>query len=191
MTVRTKRTILRRWRESDKDALYKYASDPEVGPKAGWTPHDSVEESLQVIREVFTNDYTWAIELKSTGEVIGCIAYLNQENSNIDIGKNDVEVGYWIGKPYWNQGICTEVLKEFINFCIGKVKANVIWSDYFVDNPASGRVMEKCGFKSCNTFTYCTTLYGGKDRPLLIMKLERSFLSRMGRRFFPPHDSRR
>lgn len=41
--------FLRPWLESDAPALYKYASDPEVGPRAGWPPHKSVEESLSSV----------------------------------------------------------------------------------------------------------------------------------------------
>ncbi|MEE0994683.1 MAG: GNAT family N-acetyltransferase [Prevotella sp.] len=48
--------------------------------------------------------------LKETGEAIGCIGYYTHEASNIPIGENDCEVGYWVGKPYWNRGICTEAL---------------------------------------------------------------------------------
>ena len=69
--METDRIILRPWRESDAEALFKYASDPNVGPRAGWPPHKSVEESLEIIRTVFHNDHTWAIELKQTGESIG------------------------------------------------------------------------------------------------------------------------
>ena len=48
--METDRFLLRPWRESDAEALFKYASDPDVGPRAGWEPHKSVEESLQIIR---------------------------------------------------------------------------------------------------------------------------------------------
>lgn len=58
--MQTDRIILRPWRESDAEALYKYASDPDVGPRAGWSPHKSVEESLEIIRTIFHNDHTWA-----------------------------------------------------------------------------------------------------------------------------------
>ena len=94
--METKRILLRPWRDSDAEVLYKWASDPDVGPRAGWAPHQSVEESLEIIRTVFNdganrtqssslellrcipsshlcNDalHTWAIELKETGEAIG------------------------------------------------------------------------------------------------------------------------
>ncbi len=72
--METSRIILRPWRDSDADILYKWASDPDVGPRAGWAPHKSVEESLEVIRTVFKDaTNTWAIELKETGKAIGAI----------------------------------------------------------------------------------------------------------------------
>ena len=111
--METERILLRHWQESDAEALFKYASDPDVGPRAGWPAHKSVEESLEIIRTFFHNDTTWAIVLKETGEAIGCIGYYTHETSNIPIGENDCEVGYWIGKPYWNRGICTEKLSRW------------------------------------------------------------------------------
>ena len=89
--METDRILLRPWRESDAGMLYKYASDPEVGPRAGWPPHKSVEESLEIIRTVFNNDHTWAIVLKETGEVIGCIGYFTSGESNIGIGETQMK----------------------------------------------------------------------------------------------------
>ena len=64
--METARITLRRWKESDAETLFKYASDPDVGPRAGWSVHQSVEESQEVIRKFFLNDSTWAIVLKET-----------------------------------------------------------------------------------------------------------------------------
>ena len=70
--METDRILLRPWTDSDAHALFKYASDPEVGPRAGWTPHKSVEESLEIIRTVFNDaTNTWAIVWKETGEPKG------------------------------------------------------------------------------------------------------------------------
>ena len=52
-TMETERVLLRPWHDSDAESLFKYASDPDVGPRAGWPPHKSVEESLEIIRTVF------------------------------------------------------------------------------------------------------------------------------------------
>ena len=115
--METERLLLRPWCENDAEALYKYASDPEVGPRAGWPPHKSAEESREIIRTIFNNDHTWAIELKATNDVIGCIGYYLCGESNISIGENDVEAGYWVARPFWNRGICTEALRLLIDYC--------------------------------------------------------------------------
>ena len=56
--METNRIILRPWRESDAEILFKWASNPDVGPRAGWPPHKSVEESLEIIRTVFNVSVT-------------------------------------------------------------------------------------------------------------------------------------
>ena len=60
--METNRILLRPWRDDDAEALFKYASDPDVGPRAGWPPHKSVEESLEIIRTVFNTNTMWAVE---------------------------------------------------------------------------------------------------------------------------------
>ncbi|MCQ2128755.1 MAG: GNAT family N-acetyltransferase [Bacteroidaceae bacterium] len=169
----TKRLIFRRWQETDANTLYKYASDPEVGPRAGWEPHKSVEESLETIRTIFGGETMWAVVLKDTNEPIGCIGYLPKGTTNIEVGENEVEVGYWIARPYWNLGICTEALTWMIDYCFNVKGITALWSDFFIDNPASGRVMEKCGFTDTGIETLCPDLYGGADRLVRIKKLVR------------------
>ena len=173
LVMQTDRLLLRPWMESDADTLYKYASDPEVGPRAGWPPHNSVEESLQIIRKFFLNDYTWAIVFKETSEVIGCVGYLPASASNLKIEENQCEVGYWVAHPYWGKGICTEALQKVIDHCFNKKGFSLLWGDYFTDNPASGRVMEKCGFVHTGQVTNCPELEVGGDRPVKVMQLER------------------
>lgn len=163
---------MRPWRETDADALFKYASDPEVGPRAGWPPHQSVEESLEIIRTVFGGPAMWAVELKETHEAIGCVGYLPAEYSNLEIPNDQCEIGYWIGKPYWGQGICTEAMKAVVDFCFEK-GFTVLWGDFFPENPASGKVMEKLGFKDTGRTVICPNLEVGSDRPVKVMKLER------------------
>ena len=170
--MKTNRITLRPWQESDAEALFKYASDPEVGPRAGWPVHKSLEESLDVIRNIFTNDHTWAIELNETGEAIGCIGYYPSGESNIGIGEDDAEIGYWVAKPYWNKGICTEALRLMIDYCFIVKGFHTLWCDYFVDNPASGRVMEKCGFQDTGKINWCSQLYRGDERPVKVMRLD-------------------
>lgn len=169
--METNRILLRPWCEDDAEALFKYASDPEVGPRAGWPPHKSVEESLEVICNFFLNDHTWAVVLKETSEAIGCVGYLPAASSNLQIDDDQCEVGYWIARPYWGEGICTEALQLVVNHCIKEKGFNVLWGDFFLDNPASGRVMEKCGFVDTGAETRCPKLEVGSDRPVKVMEL--------------------
>ena len=171
--METERISLRPWLESDAEALYKYASDPEVGPRAGWPPHKNVEESLDVIRKFFMNDYTWAVVLNETDEVIGCVGYLPSSSSNLPIGEDQCEVGYWIARPYWDRGICTEALQLVIGHCFNDKGFTTLWGTYFTSNPASGRVMEKCGFTETGEETRCPNLEVGSDQPVRVKKLER------------------
>jgi RimJ/RimL family protein N-acetyltransferase len=171
--METDRILLRRWQENDADALFKYASDPDVGPRAGWPPHKSVDESREIIKTVFNTNTMWAVVLKDTGEAIGCAGYLPATNSNLNIPSDECEVGYWIGKTYWGKGICTEALKLVIDYCFNEKGFKALWGDYFPENPASGRVMEKCGFKDTGRETICPNLEVGSDRPVRIMKLEK------------------
>lgn len=143
--METERILLRPWRDSDAEALFKYASDPVVGSRAGWLPHKNVEESLEIIRTVFHNDTTWAIMLKATDEPIGCIGY-GPCTLDLPARENEPLVGYWEGKPYWNQGICTEALQMVTAHIRESTDIRSLISSHYIDNLASGQVMLKCGF---------------------------------------------
>ena len=170
--MESQRILLRPWLDSDAEVLYKYASDPDVGPRAGWPPHKSVEESLEIIRTVFNSEGMWAVVWKDTGEAIGCAGYLPASASNLHIADDECEVGYWIARPFWNKGICTEALQLVIDYCFNKKRFTTLWGSYFPSNPASGRVMEKCGFVDTGVETLCPNLEVGSDRPVKVMQLK-------------------
>ena len=178
--METNRILLRPWREDDAEALFKYASDPDVGPRAGWPPHKSVEESLEIIRTVFNTNTMWAVELKETSEPIGCVGYLPASVSNLKIKDDEAEVGYWIAKPYWGKGICTEAMRLVVDYCFNVKNFTTLWGDYFPENPASGKVMEKCGFKDTGKEVLCPNLEVGADRPVKVMKLKNNMIAFCG-----------
>ena len=135
--METERILLRPWQESDAETLFKYASDPDVGPRAGWPPHKSVEESLEIIRNVFSAEGMWAVIWKETDEPIGCVGYLPASASNLKIAEDQAEVGYWIARPYWGKGICTEALQMVIDYCFNEKGFTTLWGDYFPSNRRS------------------------------------------------------
>ena len=166
------RILLRPWLESDAEALFKWASDPDVGPRAGWPPHKSVEESLEIIRTLFHNDTTWAIVLKESGEPIGAIGYGPSCDCHLPARDGEPIVGYWVAKPYWNQGICTEALQLMLDHIVNTTDIPSLISGHFIDNPASGRVMEKCGFTATGETCIDSTQYQGDDRPIRVLRYE-------------------
>ena len=172
MTMETDRIKLRHWQESDAGALYEYASDPDVGSQAGWAPHTSREESLETIRTVFNNPTTWAIVLKETGKAIGAVGYGPSCNCSLPSREDEPTVGYWVGKPYWGMGICTEALHLMIGHIRKTTTIPSLISGHFIDNPASGRVMEKCGFIATGETTFDHCLYGGENRPIRVLRLD-------------------
>ena len=170
--MQTDRIELRPWMESDAEDLYRYASDPDVGPRAGWPPHQSIEESREVIRTLFQNESTWAIVWRKTGEVIGAIGYGSSCDCNLPSREGEPTIGYWIGRPYWGRGICTEALQLMVSHIRRTTDIPSLISGHFSDNPASGRVMEHCGFLPTGEECNDNSLYGGAGKQIRVLRLE-------------------
>lgn len=144
--LETERLVLRPWKESDAESLYEYAKHPAIGPIAGWPVHTSVENSLQIIREVFNVDETYAVTHKGDDVAIGSIGLIIGDKSDLGLGANEAELGYWIGKPFWGQGFIPEASREIIRHAFEDLALTTLWCGYFEENDNSKRVAEKCGF---------------------------------------------
>lgn len=170
-TLTSSRLVLRPWEESDAQVLFTLAGDPIVGERAGWPPHQSLEESLEVIRNVFSNPTTWAIVWRETGEVVGAIGYGPSCQCSLPVLEDEPLVGYWVGRRHWNKGICSEALVTMIYHIRCSTSIASLASGHFIDNPASGRVMEKCGFTATGYVGVDPTLYKGEERPVRMLRL--------------------
>ena len=144
--IETERLILRPWKDEDAESLYKYASDPKVGPIAGWPVHTIIEDSAGVIKGVLSAPETYAVVLKETNEPVGSIGLMIGEKSNFDIEDDEGEIGYWIGVPYWGMGLIPEAVRELLRRGFEDLNLKTIWCGYFDGNDKSRRVQEKCGF---------------------------------------------
>lgn len=143
MTFETNRLIIRPWSEDDAEDLYKYASDVEVGVPAGWPPHTSVENSREIIRAVLSAPETYAVCLKEDGKAIGSIGFHRNDLAEKD---DEYELGYWIGKPFWGQGLIPEASIELLRYAFEELGMNRIWCGHYDGNVKSRRVQEKLGF---------------------------------------------
>lgn len=150
--IETARLILRPWQESDADSLFKYAGDPAIGPIAGWPPHTSAQHSLEIIRTVFSAPETYAVVLKETGEPVGSCGIMSTDGLHSATMKpGETEIGYWIGKPYWGQGLIPEAVNALLQRCFNELALDAVWCGYYDGNIKSKRVCEKCGFKYHHT----------------------------------------
>lgn len=149
--ITTDRLILRAWQESDADALYRYAKDPAVGPIAGWNPHQSVEESREIIRTVFAAPETYAVCLRESGKPIGCIGLQTGAAANLPLALREAELGYWLGAAHWGCGYTPEAAQALIAHAFRTLQLNTLWCCCNDINSQSKRVMEKCGFTHVRT----------------------------------------
>lgn len=144
--METERLILRKWEETDAESLFEYASDPDVGPAAGWPPHRSVEESLNVIRNVLNGAECYAICENENGKAIGAIELILNGHTDVTERDDECELGYWLGKPFWGRGYVPEAAREIIRHGFEDLGMNIIWCRYYDGNQKSKRVQEKLGF---------------------------------------------
>lgn len=151
MTLETERLILRPWKEDDAESLYKYAKNPEVGPIAGWPVHTSVENSREIIKSVLAADETYAVCLREDNVAIGSIGLTPPAQSHTKAADDEIEIGYWIGVPYWGQGLIPEAVRALQKHAFLDLGCSAIWCGYYDGNEKSKRCQEKCGFKYHHT----------------------------------------
>lgn len=144
--LQTERLILRPWKETDAESLYEYAKDPAVGPIAGWKPHESVADSLWVIRNVLSAEETYAVCLKETGKAIGSIGLIAPTAAHMKILSSEREIGYWIGVPFWGKGLIPEATRALLRHAFEDLGVTAVWCGFYDGNERSRRAAEKCGF---------------------------------------------
>ena len=145
MILKTERLVLRPWQEQDADALYQYAKDPDVGPPAGWPIHTDVENSRQIIRDVLSKPEVYAV-CREDGTPIGSIGLHLNGSTDMTDRDDECELGYWLGKPFWGQGLIPEAAWELLRHAFEELGMRAVWCGYYEGNRKSARVQEKLGF---------------------------------------------
>lgn len=138
-TLYTNRLVLRSFKEGDAEAMYKnWTYDERVARYCRWYPHTSIEVTEEYLKMCLGVEYCWAITLKDKDEPIGCVDLVGINSFGVP------EIGYVLSYDYWGNGIMTEAVKAVLGelFRCGFDKVGAC---HCVDNPASGKVMEKSG----------------------------------------------
>lgn len=146
MILITPRLVLRPWTDADAESLYECARDPEVGPRAGWPPHESAEESLYVIHNVLAGPEDYAICERINDRAIGAVSLKFGEDTNMTAREDECELGYWVGRPFWGRGYAPEAAAELMRHGFEDLGMTAIWCGCYEGNHQSMRVQEKLGF---------------------------------------------
>ena len=138
----TNRLIMRAPRESDIPALVQLADNRHVAQMLARMPHPYGEAEARTfiaMSRIRQPGATYALTLAGTGILVGC-AGLNARDRGL-------ELGYWIGEPYWKQGYATEAAHALVDLAFQSTAISVLHVSARVINPASRRVIHKCGFQ--------------------------------------------
>lgn len=136
--------VLRPWREGDEPALVKYANNRNVWVNLANTfPHPySMEDAAAWVQSQKDREPPTDLAITSADEAIGSIGLTLQE----DVYRGAADVGYWLGEPFWGQGIATHALRAMTDYAFATFDLVRLQACVFEWNPASARVLEKCGF---------------------------------------------
>lgn len=136
--------ILRPWREDDAPSLVVHANDPQVARCLGERfPHPySLDDAQLFISYALhgSGERTLAIEIN--GEACGGLGVTQGEG----VERHSAELGYWLGRAYWGEGIMTAAVRAIVPHALRELKLYRLQARVFADNPASMRVLERCGF---------------------------------------------
>lgn len=142
--LETERLILRPPTLDDAEACFSWNSDERVTKFMSYSTITDISGTIDWIRSTLTDEqeWNWVFILKEENRVIGS----GSIGPNAEL-KDCWGVGYNLHYDYWHHGYCTEAVRAIIDFARRELGVPKICSEHAVDNPRSGKVLEKCGLK--------------------------------------------
>ncbi len=165
--LETNRIILRDFLLEDLEDFYEYAKNPKVGPMAGWKPHETKEDTLEILQMFRKKQEVWAIYHKEDQQVIGSVG-VHRKSLN-----GSYELGYVLSEDYWGQGLVLEASESIIEYCFDTMEIDVLYVEHFEENVQSRRVIEKLGFTFVELLKESFTVYNGEKKNCLKYKIEK------------------
>jgi RimJ/RimL family protein N-acetyltransferase len=136
----TARLVLRAPRRSDVKAIASFANDRRIAANTARIPHPyGIEDAEKFIASVNKREGEVCFAVTLDGAPIGVCS--------VDLREDGPEMGYWLGVPHWGHGFATEATRALIDHAFGDLEHDTLISGARVNNPASRRVLEKCGFQ--------------------------------------------
>jgi RimJ/RimL family protein N-acetyltransferase len=136
----TARLVLRAPRRSDSKAIAALANDRRIAANTARIPHPyAIEDAEQFIASINKREGEACFAVTLDGAPIGVCG--------VDLREDGPELGYWLGVAFWGRGLATEAARALIDHAFGDLEHETLISGARVNNPASRRVLEKCGFQ--------------------------------------------
>ena len=141
--LNTKRLLLRPLSELDCELIQSYCSEKELASTTLSIPHPytlkDAEEWIVQLQKDSGPSVVWGMVFEAT--LIGVISLVIRQVYD------SAELAFWVGRPYWRKGFCTEASKEVIKYGFQKRCLNKIFAYHMTRNPASGKVIKKIGMQ--------------------------------------------
>lgn len=159
-TLQSRRLLLRPFSLDDASTVQELAGDYAIADTTLMIPHpyeDGMAEQWISEHSVKFEEgmlVAFAIVLRETSQLVGAVSL------TVDKDQHKAELGYWVGKPFWNRGYATEAARLIVEYGFDQLQLNRISSRYLVRNPASGRVMQKIGMVHEGTLRQDTIKWG-------------------------------
>src|ERR1700722_5300412 len=164
--LETARLRLRRPEAGDIASIMAIAGDWDVARRLSRVPHPYGETDARFFLEtIVPTEWTWAITFRASGELIGMTGLTPQPAHDV------AELGYYVARPHWGIGIATEAARAVVEYGFRAAGLARLTSGYFLDNPASGRVLRKLGFVEVGR-TERHSLASGSTAPSVEMLLD-------------------
>lgn len=175
-TIETDRLLLRPFTESDASDVFESCKNPNLGNNAGWKPHETIQETLDILNSVFIGkEGIWAIVSKDTRKVIGSIGIIpdpKRENPHARM------LGYWLEEKQWGQGFMTEAVQAVLNYGFTQMSLHLVTANCYPHNQRSQRVLEKNGFIYEGRLHQAELMHDGQINDHLCYYLEHPSLPR-------------
>lgn len=137
----TERLVMRPPHADDADDLIALANNRKVAEMLGRmpNPYGDAEARAFLGMAQLSKEAVYALTLAESGQFIGC--------AGLNAGDRGLELGYWVGEPYWNKGYATEAAHALVDHAFRASTVNALHVSCRVINPTSRRVIHKCGFQ--------------------------------------------
>lgn len=169
-TLRTERLLLRPFALSDSAVVRELVSNWNIASMVAQVPYPypagAAEEWIATHDQGRANGTAFPFAIEAEGALVGAVGVDGKEDGGF-------EIGYWIGQLYWGEGYATEAARRVTRFAFEDLGLSALGAGHFTDNPASGRVLTKLGFRyTGKALRHC--LARGEDVPCRLMELARA-----------------